>query len=109
MKRILPATAGVAVVAVFAATIGFAQPAAETGSVRAETAAPLPKLPADIASRNRFIIGVKCDAPPFGYINVQGRRYEAFSQSGYLAKGVTVRVTGLDNFRLIVTKTQTSS
>jgi membrane-bound ClpP family serine protease len=46
---------------------------------------------------------------PSGYINVQGRRYEAFSQSGYLAKGVTVRVTGLDNFRLIVTHNQTSS
>lgn len=46
---------------------------------------------------------------PSGYINVRGRRYEAFSQSGYLAKGVTVRVTGLDNFRLIVTQNQTSS
>jgi membrane-bound ClpP family serine protease len=46
---------------------------------------------------------------PSGYINLQGRRYEAFSQSGYLAKGVTVRVTGLDNFRLIVTQNQTSS
>lgn len=46
---------------------------------------------------------------PSGYISVQGRRYEAFSQSGYLAKGVTVRVTGLDNFRLIVTQNQTSS
>jgi membrane-bound ClpP family serine protease len=46
---------------------------------------------------------------PSGYINVQGRRYEAFSQSGYLAKGVTVRVTGLDNFRLIVTHNQTPS
>ncbi len=46
---------------------------------------------------------------PSGYISLQGRRYEAFSQSGYLAKGVTVRVTGLDNFRLIVTQNQTSS
>jgi membrane-bound ClpP family serine protease len=45
---------------------------------------------------------------PSGYINLQGRRYEAFSQSGYLPKGVAVRVTGLDNFRLIVTKNQTS-
>jgi membrane-bound ClpP family serine protease len=45
---------------------------------------------------------------PSGYIQLQGRRYEAFSQSGYLAKGVPVRVTGLDNFRLIVTKTQST-
>ena len=42
---------------------------------------------------------------PSGYVQVDGRRYEAFSQSGYLAKGVAVRVTGLDNFRLLVTKT----
>jgi membrane-bound ClpP family serine protease len=46
---------------------------------------------------------------PTGYISLRGRRYEAFSQSGYLAKGVPVRVTGLDNFRLIVTQNQTSS
>ena len=46
---------------------------------------------------------------PSGYVILQGRQYEAFSQSGFLAKGVTVRVTGLDNFRLIVTQTQTSS
>ena len=73
MKRILLATAGVAVVAVFAATIGFAQPSATTGVGAAEAAAPLPKLPANIKSRQRFIVGVKCDAPPFGYINVQGK------------------------------------
>jgi membrane-bound ClpP family serine protease len=42
---------------------------------------------------------------PTGYVTLKGRRYEAFSQSGYLAKGVAVRVTGLDNFRLLVTKT----
>ncbi len=73
MKRILLATAGVAVVAVFSATIGFAQPTATTGPVTAEAPAPLPKLPVDISSRKRFIVGVKCDAPPFGYINVQGK------------------------------------
>jgi polar amino acid transport system substrate-binding protein len=73
MKRILLATAGVAVVAVFAATIGSAQPAATTGPVSAEVTAPLPKLPANIASRKRFIIGVKCDTPPFGYLDVRGK------------------------------------
>lgn len=46
---------------------------------------------------------------PTGYISLHGRRYEAFSQSGFLAKGVSVRVTGLDNFRLIVTQNKTSS
>ena len=42
---------------------------------------------------------------PSGYVLVEGRRYEVFSQSGHVAKGTTVRVAGLDNFRLIVTKT----
>jgi polar amino acid transport system substrate-binding protein len=73
MKRIILATAGVAVFAVFAATLGSAQPTASTGPTRAEAAAPLPTLPANIKSRQRFIVGVKCDAPPFGYINVQGK------------------------------------
>jgi len=42
---------------------------------------------------------------PTGYVVVDGRRYEAFSQSGLLPKGAPVRVVGLDTFRLIVTKT----
>jgi membrane-bound ClpP family serine protease len=42
---------------------------------------------------------------PSGYVLVEGRRYEAFSQSGHIAKGAQLRVTGLDNFRLIVTQT----
>lgn len=43
---------------------------------------------------------------PSGYVTVEGRRYEAFSQSGHVAKGSALRVVGLDNFRLIVTKIQ---
>jgi polar amino acid transport system substrate-binding protein len=74
MKRILLATAAVAALAVVAAAIGSAQPAATTGPSAAKAAdATLPKLPANIKARQRFIVGVKCDAPPFGYINVQGR------------------------------------
>jgi len=41
---------------------------------------------------------------PSGYVVVDGKRYEAFSQSGHAAKGTVLRVSGLDNFRLIVTK-----
>ena len=41
---------------------------------------------------------------PSGHVMLEGRRYEAFSQSGHVAKGTVLRVTGLDNFRLIVTK-----
>lgn len=41
---------------------------------------------------------------PTGYVMVDGKRYEAFSQSGLIDRGATLRVVGLDNFRLIVTK-----
>jgi membrane-bound ClpP family serine protease len=41
---------------------------------------------------------------PSGYVLVEGRRYEAFCQSGHAPKGAALRVVGLDNFRLIVSK-----
>ena len=77
MKRILLATAGVAVIAVVAATLGSAKTtiATTTGPTMAKASAAtvLPKLPADIANRKRLIVGVKCDTPPFGYIDVRGK------------------------------------
>lgn len=42
---------------------------------------------------------------PSGYVSVEGRRYEAFCQSGHAERGAKLLVTGLDNFRLIVSKT----
>ena len=39
---------------------------------------------------------------PSGFVDVAGRRYEAFCRSGYADKGSTLRVVGVDNFRLIV-------
>ncbi len=41
---------------------------------------------------------------PSGYVLVEGRRYEAFSQSGHVQRGTALRVVGVDNFRLIVNK-----
>lgn len=41
---------------------------------------------------------------PSGYVSVDGRRYEAFCQSGHAPKGAQLQVAGIDNFRLIVTK-----
>ena len=74
MRRFILATAGVAVVAFVAATLGSAQPTATSGATRAEAKAPvLPKLPAEIANRKRLIVGVKCDTPPFGYLDVRGK------------------------------------
>jgi polar amino acid transport system substrate-binding protein len=74
VKRIILATAAMAVFAVVAAPMGSAQPTAASGPAAVEAAdAALPKLPADIASRKRFIVGVKCDTPPFGYLDVRGK------------------------------------
>jgi membrane-bound serine protease (ClpP class) len=41
---------------------------------------------------------------PSGYVEVAGQRYEAFCQTGHAPLGATLRVTGLDNFRLIVSQ-----
>lgn len=41
---------------------------------------------------------------PSGYVLVEGKRYEAFCRSGHADKGAALRVVGLDNFRLIVTR-----
>jgi polar amino acid transport system substrate-binding protein len=32
----------------------------------------LPALPAEVKQRQRWVVGVKCDVPPFGYIDVRG-------------------------------------
>ena len=74
MRKLILATAGVAVVAFVAATLGSAQPTATTATAGSQAKAPvLPKLPADIAARKRLIVGVKCDTPPFGYLDVRGK------------------------------------
>ena len=64
---------GVAFVAVLAATVAFAQPSNDNRAPRAPRRRSCRRCPANIKSRNRFIIGVKCDVPPFGYIDVQGK------------------------------------
>ena len=96
MKRIYLATVGVAFVAAFVAAVGFAQPS-KTTRVTGAKATALPPLPADVKARNRFIIGVKCDVPPFGYIDVQGKNagfdVEVARQLANYAFGRKQRVT----------------
>ncbi len=41
---------------------------------------------------------------PSGFVLVGGKRYEAASQSGMLPKGASIKVVGVDTFRLTVTK-----
>jgi polar amino acid transport system substrate-binding protein len=71
MKYLAGATL-VAALAVAVAATAAALAATSTKDGGA-TASALPALPAEVKERKRWIIGVKCDVPPFGYINVQGR------------------------------------
>ncbi len=72
MRRIFLATAGVALVAAMLAAWGFAQPMGKTRTA-APAAKKLPPLPDEVKQRGRWNIGVKCDSPPFGYIDVTGK------------------------------------
>jgi polar amino acid transport system substrate-binding protein len=73
MKRIILVTIGVGALAVVVAALGLAQPSATKGAGRAEAASGLPPLPQEVKDRGRWNIAVKCDSPPFGYIDVQGK------------------------------------
>jgi polar amino acid transport system substrate-binding protein len=77
MKRLLAVTIVVAVVSAAYAAWGLAAPSsgAREAVLSAGQAKPakLPPLPAEVKARKRWIVGVKCDAPPFGYIDVRGR------------------------------------
>ena len=54
----------------------------------------------------RELIGKSAEAltmlSPSGYIRIDGKRYEAFCQSGQVPAGAPLTVIGADNFRLIV-------
>jgi polar amino acid transport system substrate-binding protein len=74
MKRLLVAAVAVACLAAAFSAWSVAAPTRSAGKATADAVAPkLPALPPDVKSRKRFVVGVKCDTPPFGYIDVQGR------------------------------------
>jgi membrane-bound ClpP family serine protease len=45
---------------------------------------------------------------PSGFVEIAGRRYEAFCRTGHAARGTQLTVVGLDNFRLIVSEPKSS-
>jgi polar amino acid transport system substrate-binding protein len=71
MKKLLGVCAALAVVAAAVAAWGVAAPM-QGGAAHEASAAKLPPLPPEIKAHKRWSIGVKCDSPPFGYINVRG-------------------------------------
>ena len=60
----------------------------------------------------RELVGKSAEAltmlSPTGYIRIDGKRYEAFCQSGQIPAGTPLQVIGSDNFRLIVSQTKTN-
>ena len=62
-----------------------------------------PPLAKESAVLGREAVALSTLAPT-GFVQVDGRRYEASCRSGYAAVGETLKVVGLDAFRLIVTK-----
>jgi polar amino acid transport system substrate-binding protein len=87
----------VATVAAVAAVSVSASPLDRAGTARAQATPKLPPLPAEVKGRKRWVIGVKCDFSPFGYIDAQGRNagydVEIARQFAELAFGKANRVS----------------
>lgn len=76
MRRLLIAIGAIAVLGVVTAALAIAAPSGGNGANRGDkagAATKLPALPPEVAQRKRWLIGVKCDFPPFGYINRQNK------------------------------------
>ncbi|MGH7945112.1 MAG: NfeD family protein [Opitutaceae bacterium] len=72
------------------ATIGGqSQPPPASGEVVGQTATALTTL------------------APSGFVEVAGKRYEAFCRTGLVSRGTRLTVVGVDNFRLIVSENKT--
>jgi polar amino acid transport system substrate-binding protein len=75
MKRLVAAVIVIGVAAAALAAWSVAAPSKPDATAPSGVLAKkkLPPLPADVRKRKRWIVGVKCDTPPFGYIDTNGR------------------------------------
>ena len=76
MRKLILATVVAAFAAVALTALSVAAPwngARQAGPATADAASRLPALPSDVRERRRWKIGIKCDFPPFGYINRQNK------------------------------------
>ena len=99
MRRLVLITALIGLVAAVVAALGVAAPSGKAGAeaTRLPAKPRLPALPAEVRSRGRWQIGVKCDTPPFGYQDTSGRNrgydVEVARQFAQWAFGRRTRVT----------------
>ena len=74
MKRLVAVTLVAALAAAALAAWGVAAPVGRAQAApRRRPRRRCPPLPAEVKARKRWVIGVKCDYPPFGYINYSGQ------------------------------------
>jgi polar amino acid transport system substrate-binding protein len=77
MKRLAGVAGALALAGAVFAAWSLAAPSGSAPARAAREASTakskLPPLPPEVRDRKRWHIGVKCDAPPFGYINVRGK------------------------------------
>ncbi len=74
MKHLTGAVLVAAVLAALTfAAIGAASTSGKSGAKSTAAAAKLPALPSYVKARHKWVIGVKCDFPPFGYIDYTGQ------------------------------------
>jgi polar amino acid transport system substrate-binding protein len=97
MKKLVIGVMVAAFAAVAFTALSVAAPWKGAGGEKADAAARLPALPAEVRERRRWKIGVKCDFPPFGYINrqnkVAGYDVDVAKRFAQLAFGRTNRVS----------------
>jgi polar amino acid transport system substrate-binding protein len=74
MKRLIAAIVVAALAAAaFAAWTIAAPGSGKRAQAPSVTKPKLPRLPSQVKKRGKWLIGVKCDFPPFGYIDVRGK------------------------------------
>src|SRR5262245_44915663 len=75
MKRLVVLAIVVALVtaAAVAATLGSAAPSGGVTQAKLPPKPRLPALPAAVKARGKWLIGVKCDTPPFGWQDTSGK------------------------------------
>jgi membrane-bound ClpP family serine protease len=76
---------------------------------RAFLTAEISGVSAAFGEEARDLIGKSAEAitmlSPSGYVLIEGKRHEAFCQSGQVPAGALLKVIAVDNFRLIVSPT----
>jgi membrane-bound ClpP family serine protease len=72
------------------------------------TGSSRPEIADAAAVMGREVVAVTTLAPT-GYVELDGRRYEAASQCGLVQSGARLRVVGVEPFRLLVNPLKTSS